>query len=182
MIELVAFDESHFDPLIAWSDTPAFLLQWAGPGLQHPLTRTQLAALLESGQGEAPSAYLYGVRERASGELVGHAELGNVDRSSDSAKLMRILVGPQELRGRGLGEAVVRELVRVGFAELGLHRLELNVFDFNRGAIRCYERVGFRREGTLREARRNPHPPGREPEYWDVCVMGLLRGEWEGAG
>jgi RimJ/RimL family protein N-acetyltransferase len=42
------------------------------------------------------------------------------------------------------------------------------VFAFNDAAIRCYERVGFTREGTLRDARRY------EEEYWSVVVMSLL--------
>jgi RimJ/RimL family protein N-acetyltransferase len=125
--------------------------------------------------GDLPEAYLYAVRRADSGEVVGHAELGHVDRRNRSAKLMRILIGPEELRGSGLGEQVVRALVEIGFGRLDLHRLDLHVFEFNTGAVRCYERAGFRLDGTLRDARRH------EGGYWNLCIMGLLRPEWEAA-
>ncbi len=175
MIELIPFDKSHFDLLIEWSPTSEFLLQWAGPGLTYPLTEDQLRLLLQSACGNSPSAYPYSARSRSDGRIIGHGELGFVDWRNLSAELMRILVGPADLRGKGYGEALVRELVRIGFRELGLHRLDLKVFDFNRSAIRCYERVGFRHEGTLREARKQGN------EYWNTYIMGLLSHEWEGA-
>lgn len=171
-IELVPFEESHFDLLIEWSPTAEFLLQWAGPGLGFPLDREQLGRLLATGQGTSPEAHLFTARRAHDGAVVGHGELGGLDRRNLSARLMRILVTPSA-RGQGFGTVIVRELTRVGFEELGLHRLTLNVFDFNHAAIRCYERAGFRLEGTLREAGR--HQDG----YWNVCTLGLLRSEWE---
>jgi RimJ/RimL family protein N-acetyltransferase len=65
----------------------------------------------------------------------------------------------------------MRAVVRLGFETLGLHRLELGVFDFNLPAIRCYERVGFRREGLAREARK------ASTGYWSVLRMGMLASE-----
>lgn len=174
MIELAPFGAKHFDSLIAWSPDASFLLQWAGAGLRYPLTREQLAELVAEAEGTGSTSRLYAALSRRDHALVGHGELGWLDRPNGSAKLMRIVLAP-EARGRGLGEALVRELIRVGFEDLGLNRLDLHVFPFNQQAIRCYERVGFRLEGTLRQARRNGD------EYWDVCVMGLLRGEWDGA-
>ena len=74
-------------------------------------------------------------------------------------------------RGRGFGTALMREVVRLGFDVLKLHRLQLSVFDFNEAAIRCYERVGFVREPLLREARKG------SDGYWNIVQMGLLRSD-----
>jgi RimJ/RimL family protein N-acetyltransferase len=175
MIELIPFDDSHFDFLIEWSPTSEFLLQWAGPGLTYPLTHDQLSLLLHLASSKPPRGYPYSARSRSDGRIIGHGEIGHIDRRNLSAELMRILVGPPDLRGKGYGGAIVRELVRIGFRELGLHRLDLKVFDFNRSAIRCYERAGFKHEGTLREARK------QGDEYWNTYIMGLLRHEWENA-
>jgi RimJ/RimL family protein N-acetyltransferase len=174
VIELAPFGAKHFDPLIAWSPDASTLLQWAGTGLRYPLTPEQLAKLVTEAEAPGSTARLYAALSRRDRALVGHGELGWLDRHNGSAKLMRIVLAP-EARGRGLGAALVRELVRVGFEDLGLNRLDLHVFPFNRQAIACYERVGFRLEGTLRQARRHGD------EYWDVCVMGLLRAQWNGA-
>jgi len=60
----------------------------------------------------------------------------------------------------------------IGFGELGLHRIDLVVFDFNTAAIKCYERAGFTREGHLREARKIGS------EYWTLYQMSVLEQEW----
>ena len=175
LIRLIPFDQSHFDALIEWTSTSEFLLQWAGPGLTFPLDHKQLNQLLVSARSSPPGAYLFSAQMISDNTVIGHGEIGAVDRRNLNAKLMRILIGPESARGRGIGKQLVQELVRVGFEELGLHRLDLNVFDFNRSAIHCYERVGFKLEGTLREARRH------DGQYWNSCIMGLLRSEWSSA-
>lgn len=67
---------------------------------------------------------------------------------------------------------MVRKIVEIGFEQLGLHRIELVVFDFNEAAIRCYEKCGFVKEGLLRDARRVGN------EYWSLYIMSILESEW----
>jgi RimJ/RimL family protein N-acetyltransferase len=56
-------------------------------------------------------------------------------------------------RGVGLGSEATVLLLRHGLAFWpDLHRIELEVFDFNAHAIRSYEKVGFVREGYKRDA------------------------------
>jgi RimJ/RimL family protein N-acetyltransferase len=110
----------------------------------------------------------------AGGEVIGHVELGAIDRKHESARLGRVLVGPERLRGQEFGQAIVQAAVALAFGQLHLHRVELLVFDFNRAAIACYERVGFQHEGVLREARRSGDT------YWNLCVMSMLQHEWRG--
>ena len=66
----------------------------------------------------------------------------------------------------------VRLLLDFAFRDLNLHRVYLHVFDTNAAAIRIYEKVGFVREGVLRQA---AHIDGR---YVDVMVMSILREEY----
>lgn len=172
-VTLVPFGRRQFDLLIQWTPNAEFLLQWAGSQLTYPLTRAQLELLLETGCRKPPSCYLFGVCDPRDGSIIGHGEIGQVDRRNRSAHLMRILIGPPELRGRGLGGELVRELARFAFEKLDVHRLSLAVFERNTAAIRCYEKNGFRLEGTLRDARRHGS------EYWDLCLMAILRPEWE---
>ena len=51
--------------------------------------------------------------------------------------------------------------------------MTLGVFDFNTAAIKCYEKVGFKKEGLLRDARKNGN------EYWNLIEMGILESEWK---
>ncbi len=182
MITLEPFDESDIDRLIAWVPSAEFLLQWAGPAFQHPLDREQLMRTLwgprhlAHSHRPASDCLIFKAVDSETGTTVGHGELARIDRKNLSAWIARVLVGPPELRGQGIGQQIVEQLLRVAFDELGLHRVALNVFDFNEAAIRCYERVGFKREGLLREARRHGD------EYWSVYVLGMLEREFRRSG
>jgi len=146
-------------------------MQWAGPIFTHPLDEPQLERYLQAAEGEHSSRRIFKGVETHSGDVVGHIELNNIDRRNRSAAVSRVLVDSQ-LRGKGFGAELVQKVVEVGFGELGLHRLELFVFDFNAAAIACYQRAGFSIEGRLREARRVGG------EYWSLYVMSLLASKW----
>jgi RimJ/RimL family protein N-acetyltransferase len=164
LLTLRPFDDDDF-PLILGSITSADeLLQWAGPGFHWPLSEDQLRDYRRRGIDD-PEKF----RQLTAVEgdrAVGHVEL-TVEREHDLAHIGRVLVAPVE-RSRGVGTALMREIVRLGFDELELHRISLNVFDFNTPAIRCYERVGFITEGHLRESRR------ASDGYWSLVAMGML--------
>ena len=83
-----------------------------------------------------------------------------------------MLVGPDRLRGQGIGQAITRAVLPIAFEQLGVHRVDLNVFDYNAGAIACYQKVGFKLDGVMRHARRDGD------KYINVCVMSMLEDEW----
>jgi len=86
-----------------------------------------------------------------------------------------ILVGDPADRRRGYGTDMLRALLGFGFRRLRLERVWLDVYDFNPGARRVYERVGFVLEGTLR------HAIYRDGRYVDVHRMSILADEWRAA-
>ena len=49
-----------------------------------------------------------------------------------------------------IGTETIRQLVEIGFDELGLVRLEAEVYEYNMASVRILEKNGFEREGTLR--------------------------------
>lgn len=56
-----------------------------------------------------------------------------------------------DLTGRGYATEATRALMRVGFETLGLHKVTLRIAVGNRGSERVAEKLGFTREGLLRE-------------------------------
>ena len=64
-----------------------------------------------------------------------------------------MLVGDTSYRGNGIGTKIAEKALTVVFEDLGMHRVELVVFDFNSPAIRLYTKLGFVEEGRLRDAR-----------------------------
>jgi RimJ/RimL family protein N-acetyltransferase len=106
-----------------------------------------------------------------SGELVGQAALFNI-MAKDRCATLGIFLGPEH-HGRGYGTDTVRTLVRYGFAQLNLHRIELGVFGFNTRAIAAYRKVGFVEEGRRRQA------VYRSGAWHDDVRMAILRSEWD---
>ncbi len=75
--------------------------------------------------------------------------------------------------GRGLGTDAVRAMVTHLIRDRGHHRVVIDPALDNAVAIRCYERVGFRRVGVMREHWRDPGGVWR-----DGLLMDLLAREF----
>lgn len=155
------------DRLLAWIDSADALWQWSGArAFTWPLDRGQLRRDLAAHDG---SMHVFaGIDD--SGEMVGHVLL-DAQPNHGLGNIGRVAVAP-ERRGSGLGTALMRAIVRYGFDELGLHRLQLNVYTFNTAAIATYRSVGFVAEGVARESTLG------SAGYWDGLTMSLLEDEY----
>ncbi|MEO3947409.1 GNAT family protein [Gorillibacterium sp. CAU 1737] len=105
------------------------------------------------------------------GQIIGESVLNEIDEEVRSAHF-RICLFRSDLCGKGTGSTAVKETVRFGFEELGMHRIDLEVFDFNERAYRSYLRAGFREEGRKRDAE------WIDGRYVDVILMAILEEEW----
>jgi UDP-4-amino-4,6-dideoxy-N-acetyl-beta-L-altrosamine N-acetyltransferase len=81
-------------------------------------------------------------------------------------------VGEESARGTGAAAAAVYLALDQAFDVLQMHRVVCEALAHNDRAIGLYERIGFRREGLLRE--RIP----RDGTYLDVAVLAVLASEW----
>ena len=108
--------------------------------------------------------------ELATGDYAGEVVLNNLDVPNRACSLRISLAGP-EFFGRGLGSEAIRLVLAHAFAT-GVHRVALEVYDFNPRARHVYAKLGFRHEGTLRQAL------CWEGEWIDAHVMSILAPEW----
>lgn len=135
IIQLEKFDKESYDTFISWVDSAETLMQIAGPTLSFPLTKEQLDHSLAD-----KNRFAYKVLDAGSNEMIGH---GEIYVKEDSAKLGKIFIGEPKYRGKGLGQQLVQKLLKIVFIDLKQTKAELNVFDWNTRAIRCYEKAGF---------------------------------------
>ncbi|MGM0846767.1 MAG: GNAT family N-acetyltransferase [Bacillota bacterium] len=173
MVELQYFTEADFEKLIGWFDSKKEYIQWGGGGFGYPLTHNNLHSHLEGANRENRKKLIYKVVDTASGKAVGHISLESIDRENNSARVCRVLVGDDSMRGKGIGEIMMKEILKVAFDELNLHRVSLGVYDFNHSAIKCYEKAGFQKEGLKRDVQKY------EDEYWNLWEMSILEDEWK---
>lgn len=107
----------------------------------------------------------------ADGEPVGTVGLNGLD-GRDGPEL-GYWVAPDHHR-QGYATAAAELLTGYAFDQLGVHRIEARVFDFNDASRKVLERVGFTHEGTSREA------AFIDGEYRDTLWYGMLETEWHG--
>jgi RimJ/RimL family protein N-acetyltransferase len=93
----------------------------------------------------------FGMFERATGELVGSIELDGIDLRRSQAE-MGYWVRTDRC-GRGYATEAGRAMLLYGFQTLGVHKVRADVAVGNVASARVLEKLGFTREGTLREDR-----------------------------
>jgi len=76
-------------------------------------------------------------------------------------------------QGRGLGVDAVRTVARHLIVERGHHRLVIDPAADNGRAVRCYEKVGFKRVGVMREYWRDPEGVWRDGLLLDLLAQEL---------
>jgi len=104
------------------------------------------------------------------GEMAGCIRLNYIDWRHRSTEL-GYWIGAR-FQGQGLATKACRALVDYAFGELGLNRVEIRCMGENERSRAIPERLGFSREGVIREAR------WRGDHYVDLVVYGMLASEW----
>lgn len=77
------------------------------------------------------------------GHIIGESILNEIDWSAKSANFRIALFHPRH-RNLGIGTWAMENTLKFGFHRVGLHRITLTVFPFNRRGIHIYEKAGFR--------------------------------------
>ncbi len=106
---------------------------------------------------------------RETNDVIGHCEL-NLENTRPS--LSRILVADPNLRGKGIGKAIVQAMLEQLFHVENFESADLNVFDWNTNAIRCYEQVGFVINPSIVNTQMNDGKP------WTALNMVISKDTW----
>lgn len=131
-------------------------------GIPFPASMEDEYRWLEQQTSYSRGEYQFAV-EDFEGDLVGRCGIIRLDWKNRVAEL-GIMIGTP-YRRRGYASEAMALLCDFCFREMNLHKLKVSVFDFNEGAIRCYEKNGFVREGVLRGEM------WRDGAYRDVVLL-----------
>ncbi|MCD5323376.1 MULTISPECIES: GNAT family N-acetyltransferase [Pontibacillus] len=102
---------------------------------------------------------------------IGDMAILEIDQLNRKA-LVRVSLFVKETWGGGLGTEALSLLIDYGFRQLNLNRIGLDVFSYNTRAIRSYEKLGFVKEGQIRDALYY------DGVYHDSILMGLKEEEF----
>lgn len=120
-------------------------------------------------------AYDFAVRRpHAPGRHIGNVSVWHLSRSSRSGEIGYWIRTDET--GLGIATEVARSALRIGFRELGMHRVVLRIALGNVPSERVADKLGFVREGVLREEI-------KVGDRWlDHSVWGLLEHEFRRSG
>lgn len=155
----------HSDPLTMryWSTPP-----WTDPAEGLRLVERDRKRLADG------TAIRFGLEERETAEVIGTCSLHNFHHENRRAEIGYSL--NRARWGRGLMHEALGALLTHGFGHLALHRVEADIDPRNLASARSLERLGFVREGILRE---------RWIVGGEICnsaFYGLLRSDWDARG
>lgn len=109
--------------------------------------------------------------DESTNELIGLVSLVAIDHLNQSGEF-HILIGKGKDQGKGAGSFATKEMLKHAFLNLNLHRVELTVLASNKIAIRLYEKIGFKCEGTKRKAK------FKNGAFVDMHLYAVLREEY----
>jgi RimJ/RimL family protein N-acetyltransferase len=99
---------------------------------------------------------------------IGNASIHEIDWVSRTA-WFGLFIGEPSAWNRGFGGDAIQTLVRFAFDEMNLHKLKINVFDYNDRAKHLLETHGFVQEARLQ---RDFY---REGTYHDIVIFSAFR-------
>ena len=169
-VSLRAVEPDDLDRYLVWVNDPE-VTRWLS--LRYPIGREgerQILDRLTRANGYDHAAFA--VDDQVTGEHLGTVSLFDARSESRVAEL-GIFLGAKDRWGEGFGYDALVTLLRFGFWEMNLRRVELSVLDGNVRAKALYERVGF-------------IEVGRRPGHWykrgaplDDFVMSIARAAFE---
>lgn len=176
-LELRAFTPEEADELLALRLSNQAFLEPLEPirSESYFTLAGQRADIIQNEQGrERDQAYVYAVRLRENGQLLGRAALTGIARGPfQNANLGYFL--DEAHNGRGYMTEAVKGVLELAFDKLGLHRVQAGVMPRNAPSLRVLEKAGFRREGL---AERYLKINGK---WEDHVLFGITIEEWEAA-
>ena len=119
----------------------------------------------------ADDTRFFTVYDRATWQPIGDTGLMGIDHRNGTAAFA-ISIAEPAFRGRGYGTETTRLMLDYAFTALGLHNVELYVYEYNLAGRHAYRKAGFREIGRRRECR---WFAGRR---WDEIAMDCLATEF----
>jgi len=148
---------------------PAVMRYWSTPPMSDIGQAHALVADIHQ-RFLARQLFQWGVARLEDDRVIGTCTLFAIHEAQQRAEIGYAL--GHEHWGHGYMSEALTLLIDYAFSALALRRLEADVDPRNAGSLRALERLGFRREGVLRERWKV------NGDVQDSVVLGLLERAW----
>ncbi|WP_028585077.1 GNAT family N-acetyltransferase [Desulfogranum mediterraneum] len=115
----------------------------------------------------------FGICLKDNNELIGYLSINSIDFRNRKAVWGGLVIGKKELWNIGYATEAAFIMLDYAFNELGLHSLSAVWLDLHKASIRMGEKVGFKKEGILRD---RVYKSGK---FFSQLSMSILREDFE---
>ncbi len=138
------------------ADLPTFVRWMNDPAIRGLIARSSPLSMAEEERWfdallKSTTDVVFAIQTGSPARMIGSCGLHKIDWKNRNCAV-GIVIGADADRGHGLGTDAMACLLRHAFDDLGLYRVELEVFPDNAAALASYTRCGFVVEGTRRGA------------------------------
>jgi len=161
--------DADVPPLFALFNDSEAMRYWARPAMTDVAEVEALLREIRS-HSERATLFQWGIARREDDRVIGTCTLFRINQEHRRAEIGYIV--RRDLWGQGLATEALTALLNHAFGTMRLHRLEADIDPRNAASIRLVERLGFVREGRLRERF------FVADEIQDSLIYGLLAPDW----
>ena len=154
-----------FQHISGWIDSERSHALWCANAYPYPLTAEAFHSFLEKTMEQWAACPFTATDD--CGDPMGFFRY-SVDTKTNGGFLASVIVDDKR-RGKGFGSEMLRLALRYAFEMTGAQSVQLNVFDENTEAKRCYEQIGF----VVRSVEKDAFV--YKDEIWSRCSMTIAK-------
>ena len=158
------------EAVFAMESDPVAMRYWSKPPMRD-ISEAQAAVERAKGYFATRVGLRWSISRPADDRMLGHVSVFNFSEQSGRADIGYGLAR-EHWRHGFMHEALIA-VVDYAFGPMSLRRLEADIDPRNQASLRALERLGFAREGLLRERWQVGE------EISDSALLGLLAREWQ---
>lgn len=136
-----------------------------------PNTKSKTLAYINSLENSKDEV-AFAIRWKKNDDHIGNIAIKKIDRINRSAELA-IIIGDKKYWSKGVGSEAYKLLIEYGFNTLNLNRISSGQTAANKGMIKVCEKMGMKKEGTLRQVLY------KNGEYLDAVIYSILKKDYK---
>ena len=142
--------------------------KYLAKGAVFPLSFGEEEEFIKNNKSNSNLTYNFAIEDIDTGDYIGGCGINNTDLKNRNCEI-GIFIGDKNVWGKGYGTDALEVLINFIFNELNLEKIKLSTYSFNDRAIKCYTKLGFEVEGTLKKE------IFRDGKYHDTILMAMFR-------
>jgi len=166
-------EREDLDTVVEWMEDPDFqLFLYGDPARSPKQIREQIVSMLGRSSAQTVPGGIYLIIDSPDHGPLGLLSLQNISWRNRSCSI-DLYMGKKQMRHRLTAAVSFYRAMQYAFEELNLHRVNAYIYSFNEASWNILERMGAKRELTLRDH------VAREGKLYDIYGYGLLRHEFD---